>query len=76
VIYARMLNGDQILDTMTHVMAPVVPHLAEEIHHSLEGGQGDKSAGLSVFTKAWQPLVRYSSSRGRLPLLSAMGTVV
>ena len=68
---------------MVHIMAPVVPYLAEEIHHAVKGS-GDKSVERSVFTKQWTPLVRdsdsvhilsyllivsYSPRNGRIPLL-------
>lgn len=38
---------------MTSVMAPVLPYLAEEIHHTLHEGD----AQLSVFAKKWAPVV-------------------
>ncbi|KAF8067764.1 tRNA synthetases class I-domain-containing protein [Lyophyllum atratum] len=41
---------EQVLTTMTSVLAPVLPHLAEEIHSSW------KSDGLSVFMTPWRPL--------------------
>ncbi|KAI0065258.1 isoleucyl-tRNA synthetase [Artomyces pyxidatus] len=44
----------QVLATMVHVMAPVLPHLAEEIHTVSEGKEA--SAISSVFTKKWEPL--------------------
>lgn len=45
-------------------MAPIVPHLAEEIHHVYENEGQDLSTGSSVFMKKWEPLVcvSYSSS--------------
>ncbi|KAH7882347.1 tRNA synthetases class I-domain-containing protein [Phlebopus sp. FC_14] len=44
----------RILGTMTSVLAPVLPHLAEEIHAQRE----DDAAGVgqSFFTKKWEPL--------------------
>ena len=49
---------DQVLTTMTKVLAPVLPHLAEEIHQTLYGADAP-----SVFTTPWTPLVRpYMSS--------------
>lgn len=39
---------------MTMVVAPILPHLAEEIHATWKGPH----SGLSVFTRGWQPLVR------------------
>ncbi|OJA11547.1 hypothetical protein AZE42_09681, partial [Rhizopogon vesiculosus] len=41
-----------VLDSMTSVMAPVLPYLAEEIHSTLRGGD----AQLSVFAKKWTPV--------------------
>lgn len=43
-------------------MAPIIPHLAEEIHHAYENEGQDPSAGSSVFMKKWEPLVRLSRS--------------
>ncbi|KAI0702048.1 isoleucyl-tRNA synthetase [Cerioporus squamosus] len=42
---------DQVLTTMTRVLAPVLPHLAEEIHATLHGPDSP-----SVFTTPWTPL--------------------
>ncbi|KAI0747007.1 isoleucyl-tRNA synthetase [Daedaleopsis nitida] len=42
---------DQVLTTMTKVLAPVLPHLAEEIHSMLHGPESP-----SVFTTPWSPL--------------------
>ena len=42
---------------MTHVMAPILPHLAEEIHHALENEGQELANGSSVFMKKWEPLV-------------------
>ncbi|TFY83159.1 hypothetical protein EWM64_g848 [Hericium alpestre] len=53
---------EQVLTTMTRVMAPVLPHLAEEIHHTLQGYE-DLAMGSSVFAKKWEPLVCPCSSR-------------
>ena len=47
---------DQVLTTMMKVLAPVLPHLAEEIHATLHGPDS-----LSVFATPWTPLVRSSS---------------
>ena len=41
----------QVLDTMTSVVAPILPYLAEEIHEVLNDGS-------SVFMQRWTPLVR------------------
>jgi leucyl-tRNA synthetase len=38
-------------------MAPVVPHLAEEIYHHYNGGGDEVSKLPSIFTIKWQPLV-------------------
>ncbi|KAI0659363.1 isoleucyl-tRNA synthetase [Cubamyces menziesii] len=60
-LYAERENGierrrvltvlDQVLTTMTKVLAPVLPHLAEEIHATLHGPDAP-----SVFTTPWTPL--------------------
>ncbi|KAI0336726.1 isoleucyl-tRNA synthetase [Cubamyces sp. BRFM 1775] len=42
---------DHVLATMTKVLAPVLPHLAEEIHSTLHGPDAP-----SVFTTPWTPL--------------------
>ncbi|KAI0938609.1 hypothetical protein AcW1_001709 [Taiwanofungus camphoratus] len=48
-VIVAVLN--QVLTTMTSVLAPVLPHLAEEIHATLpDAGE------TSVFTKKWIPL--------------------
>ena len=39
-------------------MAPVLPHLAEEVHHYYSGGGDDVSKYPSIFTRKWEPLVR------------------
>ncbi|KAK7462821.1 isoleucine-tRNA ligase [Stygiomarasmius scandens] len=41
---------EKILETMTPVLAPVIPHLAEEIHQSYYGSE------TSFFQKKWMPL--------------------
>jgi isoleucyl-tRNA synthetase len=41
----------KILETMSSIIAPITPYLAEEIHDALNGGT-DKS----VFSKPWLPL--------------------
>ncbi|KAI9432988.1 tRNA synthetases class I-domain-containing protein [Lactarius indigo] len=46
-----------VLDTLIHIIAPVLPHLAEEIHSTLHGRPtAEISNGSSVFTKTWVPL--------------------
>ncbi|KAH7922698.1 hypothetical protein BV22DRAFT_637799 [Leucogyrophana mollusca] len=53
----RVLIPAQVSDTMTSVMAPVLPHVAEEIHGVLREDESEShSAPLSFFTKAWSPL--------------------
>ncbi|KAG1872417.1 tRNA synthetases class I-domain-containing protein [Suillus subalutaceus] len=45
----------KVLDSMTSVMAPVLPYLAEEIHSTLH--EGDEAVSqLSVFMKKWTPV--------------------
>ncbi|KAH9063221.1 isoleucyl-tRNA synthetase [Lactarius vividus] len=46
-----------VLDTLVHIIAPVLPHLAEEIHSTLRGRPStEMSHGSSVFTRPWVPL--------------------
>jgi len=46
-----------VLDTLVHIIAPVLPHLAEEIYSTLRGRpSAEISHGPSVFTKPWVPL--------------------
>ena len=47
----------QVLDTMTSIVAPILPYLAEEIHETLHDGECS-----SVFLKRWSPLVRVLAS--------------
>ncbi|CAK5272919.1 unnamed protein product, partial [Mycena citricolor] len=59
-LYANALNSferratvtvlEQVLSTMTYIMAPVVPHLAEEIHEELTANT------TSVFKTCWESL--------------------
>lgn len=44
----------QTLQTMTSVLAPVLPYLAEEIHEH----RAAEPSGRSFFTNKWEPLVR------------------
>ena len=53
----RWLDVHQILATLTSVMAPVLPYLAEEIHHVSQGVGEDMAAGSSIFMRTWIPLV-------------------
>ncbi|KAI0053136.1 isoleucyl-tRNA synthetase [Auriscalpium vulgare] len=43
-----------VLDTIVHVMAPILPHLAEEVHAARAGN--DLATGPSVFSEVWTPL--------------------
>ena len=45
----------QILDAMTTTLAPILPHLAEEVHATRQ----DRKHQFSVFQRGWQPLVQY-----------------
>jgi isoleucyl-tRNA synthetase len=54
---------EHILRTITSVMAPVLPHLAEEIHDHW------KSDGKSVFMSQWTPLVSIIILRKKSSLL-------
>jgi isoleucyl-tRNA synthetase len=52
-----LISSSQVLDTLVHIIAPVLPHLAEEIHSTLRGQpSAEISHGSSVFTKPWVPL--------------------
>jgi isoleucyl-tRNA synthetase len=45
----------KVLDSMTSIMAPVLPYLAEEIHSTLH--EGDETVSqVSVFAKKWTPV--------------------
>ena len=48
---------EHTLSTITSIMAPVLPHLAEEIHEHW------KSDGKSFFTNRWVPLVSIITAR-------------
>lgn len=41
-----------------YMLAPITPHLAEEIFYYRNGAQTEKSEGPSVFSEPWRPLVR------------------
>lgn len=47
----------QVLDRLTMMLAPLTPHLAEEIFYYRNGGVGDKSEGPSAFTQKWTLMV-------------------
>lgn len=52
----------QVLDTMVHIMAPILPHLAEEVYQTrFPAGEQINSA----FSEPWKPLV------SSVPLLSS-----
>lgn len=51
---------------MTSIVAPVLPHLAEEIHQSLHG------LDTSVFRNTWTPLVRMFLQNGVHRLMQMM----
>ncbi|KAF9459744.1 tRNA synthetases class I-domain-containing protein [Collybia nuda] len=65
---------EQVLRTMTSVLAPVLPHLAEEIHDAY------KSDGLSVFMTPWTPLsndwMDPQAAEDMAELLQVRGTVL
>ena len=53
----------QVLDTMVYIIAPVLPHLVEEIHSALHGQpSSDISPVRSVFSRPWVPLVKFCLS--------------
>jgi isoleucyl-tRNA synthetase len=52
------------LTTMTRVIAPILPHLAEEIH---EFRAGETLSPPSVFMSPWTRLVRLALSPPRHP---------
>jgi hypothetical protein len=58
---------------MTNVMGPILPHLAEEIHFTRQGGQ-DRESGLSVFTKPWTDMVRLDANWGLHLLIGLIRT--
>jgi hypothetical protein len=48
-------GSPQILDTYTSVIAPILPHLAEEIH---QFRLGNNDSPTSVFRLGWRDVVR------------------
>lgn len=55
---AVTISCSQVLNTLVHVIAPVLPHLAEEIYSVLRGKPSSEiSHESSVFSKPWVPLV-------------------
>ncbi|KIJ34831.1 hypothetical protein M422DRAFT_233237 [Sphaerobolus stellatus SS14] len=46
----------EILETMKIVMAPILPHLSEEINEHLQKGKGNDETKLSVFTEGWRDI--------------------
>ncbi|THH08957.1 hypothetical protein EW145_g2354 [Phellinidium pouzarii] len=47
---------EQVLWRLVFMLAPITPHLAEEVYFYVSGASGPKQDGLSVFTKRWVPL--------------------
>ena len=48
---------------MVYILAPVLPHLVEEIHSALhEQPSSEVSHGRSVFSRPWVPLVNFCLS--------------
>jgi isoleucyl-tRNA synthetase len=56
---------EHVLTTMTHVLAPVLPHLAEEIHWTRQGARAPRGDGPSFFAQRWTPLVRAATATQR-----------
>ncbi|EJD05388.1 isoleucyl-tRNA synthetase [Fomitiporia mediterranea MF3/22] len=66
VLYAHRLDSterravvyvlNQVLERLTLMLAPITPHLAEEINHYRNGARIEKSDWPSVFVKRWTPL--------------------
>ena len=52
----------QILDVMVRIMAPIVPHLSEEVHDVRMDG-----SDLSVFTSCWETTVSGNSLTTTVP---------
>ncbi|KAL5514197.1 hypothetical protein ACEPAG_2285 [Sanghuangporus baumii] len=48
---------DQVLGTLMYMLAPITPHLAEEIFYYRNGAQAEKSEGPSIFSNPWRPLM-------------------
>lgn len=46
---------EEVLDTLTSLVAPMLPHLAEEVHKTLHKPEVDGPL-LSIFAKPWAPL--------------------
>ena len=61
----------QVLNTMVYIIAPVLPHLAEEIHSALLGQpNSETSHRSSVFSTPWVPLVLLPLFRWNSSLIS------
>ena len=60
---------EKILDSLTSLIAPILPHLAEEAHQTIHDPEKDGPL-LSVFAKSWKPLVRTPVCHGALADLS------
>lgn len=39
------------------MIAPITPHMAEEVYFHMQGAVGERSEGTSVFSEVWVPLV-------------------
>jgi hypothetical protein len=52
------ISCPQVLNTLVYIIAPVLPHLAEEVYCALHGQPiPEISHETSVFSKPWTPLV-------------------
>lgn len=62
-----LTHWSQVLGTYTMAIAPITPHLAEEIRHFASGAEADPTEddaeAPSVFHQVWKPVVRASSRR-------------
>ena len=66
------ISCPQVLNTLVYIIAPVLPHLAEEVYCALHGQPiSEISRETSVFSKPWIPLVLLCLSvAARISLIS------
>ena len=73
---ALIMLCSQVLDTMIYIIAPVLPHLVEEIHSALHGQSSEGPHGHSVFSRPWVPLVNFILSVVTRVLLASSSRLI
>jgi isoleucyl-tRNA synthetase len=74
---ALTISCFQVLDTMIYIIAPVLPHLVEEVRSALYGQPSSEiSHGRSVFSRPWVPLVNFCLSVGTRVLLASSSRLI